>query len=200
MAVFALALSVNEASASRVRRSNSSDAAPGLSAFDQGCYRKTDRAGEKGGAKGRSYRGLVTMTVSGRTCQKWTSNKPWPEPATMSPVADTIADANTEWGNGIGNHNYCRNPDSSMDSPWCYTQDPQKEKEICGIPKCPKRQRDLDREAKDLASKVKVRDCQCMKELYGSARTTKKTAVPLAMLAGITKDGKPCRCSTQRLP
>lgn len=35
----------------------------------------------------------------------------------------------------MGNHNYCRNPDSSMGKPWCYAVD-TKEKKECEVPKC----------------------------------------------------------------
>lgn len=31
--------------------------------------------------------------------------------------------------------NYCRNPDSS-ERPWCYTTDPQVEREFCDLPSC----------------------------------------------------------------
>lgn len=31
--------------------------------------------------------------------------------------------------------NYCRNPDGS-ERPWCYTTDPQVEREFCDIPNC----------------------------------------------------------------
>jgi len=33
---------------------------------------------------------------------------------------------------GIGDHNYCRNPDGNEQGAWCYTTDPAVEKEPCG--------------------------------------------------------------------
>lgn len=40
--------------------------------------------------------------------------------------------------------NYCRNPDGS-ERPWCYTTDPQVEREFCDLPRCG-RTEDLARE------------------------------------------------------
>ena len=48
------------------------------------------------------YRGSTNMTLSGRTCQRWTSQEPHVH--TRTPVNYP--------NNGIGDHNYCRNPDS----------------------------------------------------------------------------------------
>ena len=47
------------------------------------------------------YRGTISKTISGKTCQKWTEN---------SPHAHNYTEDNYP-NNGIGDHNYCRNPD-----------------------------------------------------------------------------------------
>mmetsp|Transcript_100965 Transcript_100965/g.200572 ORF Transcript_100965/g.200572 Transcript_100965/m.200572 type:complete len:193 (+) Transcript_100965:131-709(+) len=173
---------------------------------DLSCYYEKDPtfAGsvESGGGKGRSYRGLVSTTVSGRTCQKWTATHPWKATRKFRPRADKkTKDGGVKWGNGLGNHNYCRNPDSSESQPWCFTMDTQKDhmKELCEIPKCPTKLRDFQKEHKETTIKIKSTDCECMDELYGSSRTTKDTSVPtytglMQGKWGRGKDGKPCRC------
>jgi len=175
--------------------------APKLTSFETGCYYEGEVAGESGGAKGRSYRGLVTSTVSGRTCQKWTADHPWKDAAALSATADKESgDGTMAWGNGLGNHNYCRNPDSSMPSPWCYTMDPNSKhkKEACGIKVCPKTKRNFKDEAKTLATKIDATDCKCAAQLYGSTATTANTAVKFLQqqegLVGVTSAGRPCKC------
>ena len=69
--------------------------------------------------KGTDYRGSVSKTTSGRTCQNWSTNSPHDHP-----------------NNNVGNHNYCRNPDSSK-TVWCYTTDKNKRWDYCEqIPDC----------------------------------------------------------------
>ena len=36
---------------------------------------------------------------------------------------------------GLGDHNYCRNPDGEP-KPWCYTTDPNVRFEFCDVPFC----------------------------------------------------------------
>ena len=62
------------------------------------------------GVKNVDYRGCQTTTRTGKTCQNWTEQSPHPH---------TMSEANNP-GTGIGDHNYCRNPDGG-DTIWCYT-------------------------------------------------------------------------------
>jgi uncharacterized protein YegL len=53
---------------------------------------------------GEDYRGGQTRTRSGHLCQNWQSDKPH-----AHPYFD------------VGDHNFCRNPDSDSGGIWCYT-------------------------------------------------------------------------------
>ena len=72
---------------------------------------------------GRDYRGNVSQTISGKTCQKWTSQLPHEHDRTPS----------NRPGKGLGDHNYCRNPDNEPLGPWCYTTDPDSRWEYCNV-------------------------------------------------------------------
>jgi len=146
--------------------------------MDTGCYfEEHPMTMEKD--NGKTYRGLVSSTVTGRTCQKWTAEKP--HVVGIEPKPDTA----DEPGNGLGNHNFCRNPDQSEEKPWCYTLDPNEKnaKELCEVPICPTMDRDFVEEADTLAQDIALGlKCECMAQHYGSTTTTADTAVPLGLL------------------
>ncbi|XP_071944557.1 uncharacterized protein [Antedon mediterranea] len=73
---------------------------------------------------GHDYRGTKNNTTNGIRCIKWTSNFKGTD--AIYPV-DYI-------GKGIGDHNFCRNPNGRQ-QPWCYTEDFY-EVEDCEIPLC----------------------------------------------------------------
>ncbi|XP_036391610.1 prothrombin [Megalops cyprinoides] len=73
---------------------------------------------------GKNYRGDISVTLSGRTCQYWTSNFP-----------HRITEFNVSSDKTL-TENHCRNPDGSFSGPWCFTRDPTVRKEECHVPKC----------------------------------------------------------------
>ena len=69
------------------------------------------------------YNGTLSKTVSGRTCQKWNTDKPHKKEEAFLGFAE--------------DHNYCRNPEPSTQPwVWCYTTDPKVEWEFCPVPQC----------------------------------------------------------------
>merc|ERR1719498_90685 len=131
---------------------------PPLTSFEMGCYHTSDpSAAEKGGGNGRSYRGLISYTASGRTCKNWNDDNPWKNNIKRIAEPDLEVKGVMHWGNGIGNHNYCRNPDpTNFDKPWCFTSDPTAPIEECNIDPCPENSRSWTEEAAELANKMKA--------------------------------------------
>ncbi|CAH1253329.1 LPA [Branchiostoma lanceolatum] len=81
---------------------------------------------------GTSYRGTVSVTETGKTCQRWDSQTPhW---HSRKP-ADYPSSGLEE--------NYCRNPDGDS-GVWCFTMDPSKRWERCDVPVCGSLERSPD--------------------------------------------------------
>ena len=116
---------------------------------------------------GAAYRGLVDTTASGRKCTRWTEVEGGPS------VSDS---------NGLGNHGYCRNPDSKHAKPYCYPMDTPGETEECNIDECSVDTRDVQSEAAEVATYVGSHDCECAAQLFGSTTTTADTSVAGALL------------------
>lgn len=90
----------------------------------QSCGIKSCREAACLWCNGEDYRGSVDSTESGRECQRWDLQHPHPHPFEPGKFLDKNLD-----------DNYCRNPDGS-ERPWCYTTDPQMEREFCDLPRC----------------------------------------------------------------
>ncbi|KAJ8009055.1 hypothetical protein DPEC_G00084870 [Dallia pectoralis] len=73
---------------------------------------------------GGAYRGTVSVTTSGKTCQVWAAQTPQKHNRTPDNYPCK----------GLDN-NYCRNPDNER-MPWCYTTDPATRWEYCTVPSC----------------------------------------------------------------
>ena len=73
------------------------------------------------------YKFVFSPLILGKICQKWSAQTPFTH--AYSPTESNI-------DKGIGDHNYCRNPDGHRDQIWCYTTDSTKEYEFCNpVPK-----------------------------------------------------------------
>ena len=74
------------------------------------------------------YTGNISETVSGRKCQKWSSLNPY-KLVIIGITENDFPDKDIKSAN-----NYCRNPNSLQQGPWCFTTDPDKVLESCLIP------------------------------------------------------------------
>lgn len=79
--------------------------------------------------KGITYRGTWSTAESGAECVNWNSSV-----LALKPYSGRRPDAIKL---GLGNHNYCRNPDQDV-KPWCYVFKAGKyTPEFCSTPACP---------------------------------------------------------------
>ena len=71
---------------------------------------------------GRDYVGEANITVDGIPCQRWSDTEPHDHEFTH-----------------VGDHNFCRNPngEAAQSQVWCYTTDPEHQKQNCSVPFCP---------------------------------------------------------------
>ncbi len=74
--------------------------------------------------KQADYRGNISVTASGKTCQAWGSQSPHSHSRTAENYPNAGLDAN-----------YCRNPDGESRA-WCYTEDSSTRWELCEVPTC----------------------------------------------------------------
>ncbi|XP_077862163.1 apolipoprotein(a)-like [Saccoglossus kowalevskii] len=77
------------------------------------CYKVPDAS---------DYRGKKSTTIQGETCQQWTEQTPHKHTRTPENFP----------GAGLGDHNYCRNPDADIQT-WCYTTNPAKRWGLCDV-------------------------------------------------------------------
>ncbi|KAM3867826.1 phosphoinositide-3-kinase-interacting protein 1 [Diretmus argenteus] len=77
-------------------------------------------------SNGVEYRGEHQSSSSGLLCLLWTNT-----------TRDYDVKSHTDLDTGVGDHNYCRNPDSS-DLPWCYISGPDGsvQRQFCSIEAC----------------------------------------------------------------
>ncbi|EMP27808.1 Hepatocyte growth factor-like protein [Chelonia mydas] len=74
---------------------------------------------------GELYRGKISKTRKGITCQKWSAGSP--HTPQISPAMFPTMRLE---------ENYCRNPDNDSQGPWCYTMDPSTQFDYCAIKPC----------------------------------------------------------------
>lgn len=74
---------------------------------------------------GKEYVGLKNVTMSGFTCQDWSSQYPHKHRFSKNEFLRQ-------------SRNYCRNPDGEPQGPWCYTTNKNIRWQYCGITFCRK--------------------------------------------------------------
>ncbi|NWY59253.1 HABP2 protein, partial [Chionis minor] len=113
-----------------------------------------------------TYRGRVNQAVNGKTCLHWNSH------ALLNyPTNAFMEDADSH---GIGEHNFCRNPDED-EKPWCYiTKNHKVEWDFCDVSPCS----GTDSPREPHGSNEMFKTCgqpevqSTLKRIYGGAKTT----------------------------
>ena len=77
-----------------------------------------------------TWNGTLSHTVTGRKCQEWAKDVPHKHRYHI--------DNRYPEGSEVEAKSFCRDPDGDG-APWCYTIDPDKRWEYCGIPSCTSR-------------------------------------------------------------
>ena len=76
---------------------------------------------------GRGYRGNISTTILGYTCQSWDLQYPHVHKMFTGQIYNEIRNSSS----------YCLNPGGlSLNGPWCYTTNKTVEWELCDVPKC----------------------------------------------------------------
>ncbi|CAB9524868.1 Hepatocyte growth factor-like protein [Seminavis robusta] len=70
------------------------------------------------------YRGNISITENGHTCQRWDSDSPH----NHGYLGDERVDGLEE--------NYCRNPKAVSERAWCFTTNPNVRRDFCSVPYC----------------------------------------------------------------
>ena len=86
---------------------------------------------------GESYKGVISKTVSGYTCQRWDSRDSTAIEISPDPILNRSF--YPAFSTSPNDHNYCRNPDGDDNGPWCWidTTNPNEKWEYCSqIPRC----------------------------------------------------------------
>eukprot|EP00112_Aurelia_sp_Birch-Aquarium-sp1_P015836 Seg3536.2 transcript_id=Seg3536.2/GoldUCD/mRNA.D3Y31 product=Plasminogen protein_id=Seg3536.2/GoldUCD/D3Y31 len=96
-----------------------------LPSFSYVTVESSDVSTCKQNARGNNFRGTLSKTKSGKTCQAWGVQTPHEHSRRPTDYPDAGLESN-----------YCRNPDNEA-APWCYTTDSNTRWEYCFIPTCP---------------------------------------------------------------
>lgn len=79
---------------------------------------------------GNDYIGYLGVTMTNRTCQRWTAKTP-------HAIPQKLVNKETFPELSVGSiSNFCRNPTHDLAGPWCYTDDSALDIDICDVPDC----------------------------------------------------------------
>jgi len=88
-----------------------------------------DKCKDKNDKDAREYRGNKARNY-GHKCMNWSIK------TKMAGGDGIYTGSGNAFENGLGDHNYCRNPDHDVKGAWCYSATPGKRLLYCNLPPC----------------------------------------------------------------